>query len=159
MIEEAKDVPGLINLCGIASPGFTAAPAIGKWAASTVVEILNPNRSKDFDPIRKKIKPFASMTNDERAKAIKKDPNYGHIICRCETVSKAEIIGALRLKVSANSLDAVKRRTRAGMGRCQGGFCWMRLVDVIAEECRMDVTEVTKSGGDTNIFAGRNKSV
>ena len=158
LIEEAEDVPGLINLCGIASPGLTAAPAIGMWAASIVNEILSPTPNKNFDPIRTKAKPFASMTKNGRTRAIKNDPNYGHIICRCESVSKAEIIGALRSPIKANSLDAIKRRTRAGMGRCQGGFCWMRLVDIIAEECKMDVTEVTKSGGDTRILLERNKS-
>ena len=158
LIEEAKDVPGLINLCGIASPGLTAAPAIGEWAASKAAKILTAAPNKGFDPIRKKIKPFASMSNEERAEAIKNDPSYGSIICRCESVSKAEIIAALRSPIKAHSLEAIKRRTRAGMGRCQGGFCWMRLIDIIADECKIDVTEVTKSGRNTNILIERNKS-
>ena len=158
VIEEAADVPGLINLCGIESPGLTAAPAIGVEAAKMVADRLKPASNENFNPIRKSVPSFIFMTSEERKKAIEKDPNYGHVICRCESVTKAEIIGALRSPLKVNSLDAIKRRTRAGMGRCQGGFCWMRLVDIIAEECGIDVTEVTKAGGDTNILLERNKS-
>ena len=158
IIEEADDVPGLINLCGIASPGLTAAPAIGKWAAIKAAEILEAAPNESFNPIRRGFKALASMNSDERKKAIKENPDYGLVICRCEHVTKAEIVAALDSPLKVRSLDALKRRTRAGMGRCQGGFCWMRLVGMVAEECEIDITEVTKAGEGTNILIERNKT-
>ena len=162
IIEEAADVPGLINLCGIESPGLTAAPAIGVEVAQMVKDRLQPALNDGFNPLRQGIRHFRDMSNEERKTAIRDNPDCGHIICRCESVTKAEMIAALRSPFSKNnrinSLDAMKYRTRAGMGRCQSGFCLMRLIDIIAEECGIDVTEVTKSGGNSNILAERNKS-
>ena len=162
IIEEAADVPGLINLCGIESPGLTAAPAIGVEAARMTVARLNPDVNRDFNPMRKGIRHFRDMSLEERKTAIQENPDYGHVICRCESVTKAEILAALRSRLSKdnkiNSLDAIKRRTRSGMGRCQSGFCWMRLIDVVAEEYGIDVTEVTKSGGCSNILIEVNKA-
>ena len=158
IVEEAADVPGLVNLCGIASPGLTAAPAIGKWAAEKAAEILGARPRESFNPVRRRFKAFASMSENEREKAIAENPDYGRVICRCEHVTKAEIVAALGSPLKANSLDALKRRTRAGMGRCQGGFCWMRLVGMIAEECGIDITQVTKAGAGTNILIERNKA-
>ena len=158
VIEEAPDVPGLFNLAGIESPGLTAAPAIGVEASRLVANYFNAAKNENFNPIRKGFRPFRTMSNKERKAAIHKNPDYGYIICRCESVTKAEIIAALRSPLPVNSLDAVKRRTRAGMGRCQGGFCWMRLVDIIAEECGIKLTEVTKYGGNSNILIEPNKS-
>jgi len=161
IIEEAADVPGLINLCGIESPGLTAAPAIGVHVAQMAAARLKPDVKESFNPRRKGIRHFRNMSHEERKTAIQSNPDYGHIICRCESVTKAEILAALRSPLSQknriNSLDAIKRRTRAGMGRCQSGFCWMRLIDIVAEECGIDVTEVTKSGGHSNILIECNK--
>jgi glycerol-3-phosphate dehydrogenase len=161
IIEESADVPGLINLCGIESPGLTAAPAIGVEAARMAAARLNPAVNSGFNPVRKGIRHFRDMSLEERKTAIRDNPDYGHVICRCESVTKAEILAALRNRLSRNnkvhSLDAIKRRTRSGMGRCQSGFCWMRLIDIVAEECGIDVTEVTKSGGCSNILVAANK--
>ena len=158
VVEEAPDVPGLINLCGIDSPGLTAAPAIGEEAAGLVVRRLGAVKKDDFNPYRKAIRPFRDMTAEERKAAINENPDYGHIICRCESVTKAEIIAALTSPLAVNNLDAIKRRTRAGMGRCQGGFCWMRLLHIVADECGINLMEVTKSGGQSNILIHPNKS-
>ena len=157
VVEEAPDVPGLINLCGIDSPGLTAAPAIGEEAAGLAVRQLSAAKKDNFNPHRKAIRPFRDMTTDERKAAIYENPDYGHIICRCESVTKAEILAALRSPLAVNSLDAIKRRTRAGMGRCQGGFCWMRLLRIVADECGINLMEVTKSGGQSNILTHLNK--
>lgn len=158
VIEESSDISGLINLCGIDSPGLSAAPAIGVEVAQMLAKRLNATEKENFNPIRKGIRPFRNMKDEERKVAIKENPDYGHIICRCESVTKAEIIAALRSPLAINNLDAIKRRTRAGMGRCQGGFCWMRLLDIIADECGLTLTQVTKSGGQTNILIEKNKS-
>ena len=162
MIEEAADIPGLINLCGIESPGLTATPAIGVEVAKMVADRLQPALNAGFNPRRQGIRPFREMSNNERKAAIRNDPDYGRVICRCESVTKAEILAALRSpfcqRNKVNSLDAIKRRTRTGMGRCQSGFCWMRLIDIVAEECGVDVTEVTKSGGRSNILTESNKA-
>jgi len=162
LIEEAADVPGLMNLCGIESPGLTAAPAIAVEAAQMVADRLQPAVNDGFHPLRQGIGHFRDMSNEEREAAIRNNPDYGHIVCRCESVTKAEIIAALRSPFGKthkiNSLDAMKYRTRAGMGRCQSGFCLTRLIDIIAEECGIDVTEVTKSGGNSQILVERNKS-
>lgn len=157
IVEEAEDVPGLINLCGIASPGLTAAPALGQWAAMRAAEYLGAGPAAGFNPTRIACKPFAEMSAKERRFAIRVNPDYGQIVCRCEHISKAEVAAALNSPLSANSLDAIKRRTRAGMGRCQGGFCWARLVGMVAQECGIRPEDVTKAGPGTNVFAGRAK--
>ena len=92
------------------------------------------------------------MTTEERQAAIHRNPDYGQIVCRCEQVSKAEILAALRNPLGVHTIDAVKRRTRAGMGRCQGGFCMMRLPEIIAQELNIPLSEVTKSGEGTNLL-------
>ena len=94
------------------------------------------------------------MTDEERAAAVKSDPSYGQIICRCETVTEAEIRAAIRRPVGARSIDAVKRRTCAGMGRCQGGFCLPRVAAIIAEETGLTLQEITKHGGSGYLLAG-----
>lgn len=93
------------------------------------------------------------MSDDERADAVRSDPLYGNIICRCEVVTEAEIREAIRRPVGARSLDGVKRRTRAGMGRCQGGFCSPRVARIIAEETGLSMLEITKNGGESRLLA------
>ncbi|NEZ46953.1 NAD(P)/FAD-dependent oxidoreductase [Clostridium niameyense] len=152
IIEEAKDSQNFINVIGIESPGLTSAPAIGEYVAQMVVEKLNPLKNENFNPIRKDIPRFREMTNEERKDLIAKDANYGKIVCRCETVTEGEIRNAIRRTLGATTLDGVKRRTRAGMGRCQSGFCSNRIVEILAEELEIKRKEVTKFGGHSNIL-------
>lgn len=151
----AKDGVPLYNLIGIESPGLTAAPAIAVQAAKDISAYLGLDANKAFDPIRKGIPCFATMTESERAEIIKKNPLYGRIVCRCEVVTEGEIVDSINRPVGAKDLDGVKRRTRAGMGRCQSGFCSERVMEIIARERGIDMTEVTKSGKGSEILVGR----
>ena len=145
----------LYNLIGIESPGLTAAPALAVQAAEDVADYLALGFNDKFDPIRKGIPCFATMTEKERAEIIKKNPLYGRIVCRCEVVTEGEIVDSINSPVGAKDLDGVKRRTRAGMGRCQSGFCSERVMEIIARERGIDMTEVTKSGKGSEILVGR----
>ena len=115
-------------------------------------------KEKDnFIATRKGILDPKSLSKEERSRLIKEQPAYGNIICRCETISEGEILDAIHRPLGAKSLDGVKRRTRAGMGRCQAGFCSPRTMDILARELNISMYEVTKSGGDSKIVVGTNK--
>lgn len=157
IIGEAEDSPNFINAAGIESPGLTSAPAIGEMIKDIVVEKLNPKKKDNFNPIRKGIPRFREMSNQERRELIEKDSKFGKVICRCEVVTEAEILDAIRRPLGAKTLDGVKRRTRSGMGRCQGGFCSSRIVDILAKELNVPVTEIKKNKGNSNILIGENK--
>ncbi|WP_251859984.1 NAD(P)/FAD-dependent oxidoreductase [Clostridium sp. Marseille-Q2269] len=152
IIGEPKDAKNFINAIGIESPGLTSAPAIGEYIREIIVEKFNPEENKDFDPIRKDIPKFREMTNEERREIIKKNPHYGKIVCRCEVVTEGEIRDAIRRPLGARTLDGIKRRTRAGMGRCQSGFCSNKIVEILAEELNIKRNEVTKFGGNSKIL-------
>jgi len=157
ILGEQSDAKGFINAAGIESPGLTCAPAIANVIKNLVVEALHPDENKQFNPIRKGIPKFREMTNEERQQRIRENPSYGKIICRCETVSEAEILDAIHRPLGARSLDGIKRRTRAGMGRCQSGFCSTRVLDILAKELLLKRTDITKFGGDSKILVCRNK--
>ena len=150
--------PRLIQAAGICSPGLSSAPAI----ALETVEALRraglflPERA-DFNPIREHAKPFRTMTEEEREQAIAKDPRYGRIICRCETVTEAEIAHAIERTLGKPTVDGVKRRTRAGMGRCQGGFCGPRVQAIIARELGIPQQDVLMDQDGTYIITGETK--
>ena len=147
--------PRLIQAAGICSPGLTSAPAIAEAAVQALREAGLPLQEKpDFCPVRTLPKPFREMNDEERRQAIRENPLYGRIICRCETVTEAEILAAIHSPVPAESIDAVKRRTRAGMGRCQGGFCMPRVMELLARELHRPLSEITKSGGASQIVTG-----
>ncbi len=148
VIVASKKVKGLINVAGICSPGLSCAPAFGPYVARILREEgLEMSIKREYNPCRKAIRPFRDMDWTEREEAIRKNPMYGRVICRCETVTEAEIVEALHRPVAASSLDGVKRRTRAGMGRCQGGFCTPKVMELIKREKKMEYNKITKFGG------------
>jgi glycerol-3-phosphate dehydrogenase len=157
IIGEAEDAENFINVAGIESPGLSSAPAIAEMLERIVIEKLVPQQNNGFNPIRKGIPKFREMSNEERKNIIAKIPQYGKIVCRCETVTEGEIIDSIRRPLGAKTLDGVKRRTRAGMGRCQAGFCSARIVDILASELNIDKLEITKFGGKSKILVGKNK--
>ena len=158
ILGEVKDAPGFFDAVGIESPGLTSAPAIGEWMAEKIVEKLRKKQKvdekKDFQETRKDIPNIASMDQAEAAALIAENPAYGTIICRCEKVTEGEIIDAIRRPLGARSLDGIKRRTRAGMGRCQAGFCSTKVMDILARELGIPLEEVTKAGGASRMLAG-----
>ena len=147
-----------INVAGIESPGLTSAPAIAEYVRELVQDQgIALQKRTDFNPYRPSMHEFQHMTYEQKNAVIEKDPSYAHIICRCETVSEGEILAALRRNPKPRDLDGVKRRTRSGMGRCQGGFCTPYVVELIAKELGIDELEVTKFGGDSRINVGYTK--
>ena len=151
--------PGFVDCAGIESPGLSSAPAIGVMAAEIVTEILHLKENPDFIGTRKGILDPKQLPFDERSALIRKNPAYGSVICRCETVTEGEIIDAIHRIPGARSVDGVKRRTRAGMGRCQGGFCSPRVMEILARELGIPMEEITKSGGGSRLIVGTNKDV
>lgn len=154
-IGELSDAEGFFNAAGIESPGLSSAPAIGEELARLVAEKLSAEKNKAFNPIRPGIPKFREMTNEERSAAIRENPAYGKIVCRCETVTEAEIIAAIHRNPGATTLDGIKRRTRAGMGRCQSGFCTTRLLDIMARELKLPEEAITKSGKGSELLIGK----
>ena len=159
VIGEPSDAPGFFDAAGIESPGLTSAPAIGVMVAEMVADQLGLERNLSFNGSRKGIVNPQEMTKEDRAKLIKEQPSYGNIICRCEMISEGEILDAIHRPLGARSLDGVKRRTRAGMGRCQAGFCSPRTMEILHREVPMDMPEITKAGHDSHIVIGYNKEL
>ena len=154
ILGEASDAPGFFDCAGIESPGLTAAPAIGKEIAAQLAEKLGLAEDPDFVGTRKGFIDPKALDLPDLAELIKEKPEYGRIVCRCEQVSEGEIRDAIRRPLGARSLDGVKRRVRAGMGRCQAGFCSPRIMDILAEELGVDVADITKSGGHSEVIVG-----
>lgn len=157
IIKELEDAPGFIDCAGIESPGLTSCPAIGKMIAGIVKDYLKLEENKDFVGTRKGILDPKTLSKEAYKQLIKENPAYGNIICRCEMVTEGEILDAIRRPLGAKSLDGVKRRTRAGMGRCQSGFCAPRTMEILQREWKIPMTEVTKSGGNSRLVVGTNK--
>ncbi|WFD09996.1 NAD(P)/FAD-dependent oxidoreductase [Tepidibacter hydrothermalis] len=158
MIFASSKAKGFINVGGIESPGLSAAPAIAEYVIDILKEEgLNFEAKADFNPYRKKDKPFSNMNNEERKEAIKKDIRHSKIICRCETTTEAEIIDAIHRPAGARTVDGVKRRVRPGMGRCQGGFCGPRVVEILARELNLDMEDVLKDYENSKMILGKVK--
>lgn len=147
-----------INAAGIESPGLSSAPAIAEMVDGIVNELAGGLSEKaDFDPTRPEPVRFRHLSTEERAKLIEKNKAYGRIVCRCETITEGEILDAIHAPAGARDVDGVKRRTRAGMGRCQGGFCGSKVVEILARELNVPMNEITKFGGESKIIYNRTK--
>ncbi len=152
IIEETEE--NFINCAGIASPGLSSCPAIGEMVAQMVCEKWNPEKKAEFQEERKGIlKPF-ELSEEELSDLIKQNPDYSVVICRCEHVTEGEIREAIRRPLGAKTVDGVKRRTRAGMGRCQAGFCTPKVMEILAEELGISMLDVTKNGGASKMLTG-----
>ncbi|CAB1242826.1 FAD/NAD(P)-binding oxidoreductase [Ruminococcaceae bacterium BL-6] len=153
---EARDeAPHTINLVGIESPGLTSALPLARRAVSLMAEREELEPNPDFDPARKAVRRFHGSAPAEQEKLIAEDPDYGEIICRCENVTKAEILAAIHNPLGTCTVASVKNRTRATMGRCQGGYCETRIVRMIEEEKKKKVTEILYSRKNSYLFTGK----
>lgn len=159
VIGESEDAKGFINAAGIESPGLSSAPAIGEMVAGIVKDLLSLSEKEDFVAERKGILRPETLTMEERNKLIAEHPEYGNIICRCEMITEGEIMDAIHRPLGARSLDGVKRRTRAGMGRCQAGFCSPRTMEILEREVPMSMYDITKNGVGGAIVIGTNKEI
>ena len=157
VIGEAPDAPGFINCAGIESPGLTSSPAIGKMVANLLREKMRLAPNPYFHGGRRGVLNPKILSREEQERLIREKPAYGNIICRCEKISEGEILDAIHRPLGAKSLDGVKRRTRAGMGRCQGGFCTPRTIAILAREWKVPQSEITKCGGKSRLIEGINK--
>lgn len=152
IIKELKDAKGFIDVAGIESPGLSASPAIGNYVANLLKDIDgNFKEKQDFNPKIRPIINFMELNDEEKAEMIKKDPRYGRIICRCENITEGEIVDVIHRKAGGRTVDGIKRRIRAGMGRCQGGFCQPRVMEILARELENDITQIVKDGPNSNI--------
>ena len=151
-VRPSKKIPGLLHLAGIESPGLASSPALSRLAAELLGEMgLALEEKSDFIGARPPKIRFNELSSDEKNALIARDPAYGRIICRCETITEGEVLDAIRRPLGARDLDMVKRRVRAGMGRCQGGFCSPRVAELIARETGVSLSEVTKKGVGSEI--------
>lgn len=152
----AQDQAGWINVLGICSPGLTSAPAIGAYVEKILMECgVALQEKQQVIKTRQAIPRFREMTNEERGTLIKRNALFGRVICRCETVTEGEIVAAIHRPIPAVTVDAVKRRVRAGMGRCQGGFCLPRVLEIIAREAGCEMSDITKTGHASYVLSGR----
>jgi glycerol-3-phosphate dehydrogenase len=157
IVGESKRTPGFFNIAGIKSPGLTASPAIARDVTGMLLDKgLDSAPNPDF-VAKRKITRFKYLNDDEKREAIKRNPLYGTIVCRCETVTEGEIVDALNRPLPPRSLDAVKRRCTTGMGRCQGGFCGSRVMALIAKYGNTKETDIPLDREGMYIVTGRTK--
>jgi len=157
IIGEVEGAEGFFDVAGIESPGLSSAPAIGEMVADLVVKKYQPVKKKRFIAERRDVVGIAGKSMDEINQLIQNCPEYGNVICRCESITEGEILDAIHRPLGAKSLDGVKRRTRAGMGRCQSGFCAPGVIEILARERKLDRLEITKSGRESKMLSGYDK--
>ena len=160
-LELSAKLPGVVHAVGIESPGLASSPAVGEYIVSLLregglslaekTEYVKERRKGGNRPL------FRDLSSDEKQERIKEDPSYGKIVCRCETITEGDILDAIRRPVGARNLDMVKRRVRAGMGRCQGGFCSPRVAELLASELNVPLSTITKTGGGSYLLTEKTK--
>ncbi len=160
LIKPSKNVKGLIHAAGIQSPGLTCSPTIARM----ILEILGKeglpmSEKENFNPLSKRVPVFRELTLEEKKKIVSEDKLYGNVVCRCEHVTEGEIVKAIHSPIPALTVDAIKRRTRAGMGRCQSGFCGYLVARILARELGIPMEEITKNGGNSRLFIGKTKEL
>lgn len=158
IVQESEEAKNFINVAGIQSPGLTSSPAIAEY----VVEIIrnlegNLEEKEKFNPRRRPMVRFMELSDEQKAEVIKKDPRYGRIICRCESITEGEIVDSIHRKVGARTVDGVKKRCRPGMGRCQGGFCSPRIIKILARELGEDMRGIVKNSIKSYVLTGKTK--
>ena len=158
-IEESKQVSNLINLLGIESPGLTAAPAIAKEVVNMISKSIEIKLKTDFKIKKINYKRFFEMSSKDMSELIKKYQSWGRIVCRCENITEAEVINALNNPLKATTLSSVKYRCRAGMGRCQGGFCTQHVVRIMNKDLHIDVKNIKLKSPKSNLFYGRTRKI
>ena len=154
IIGEVDGADGFFDCAGVESPGLTSSPAIGELVAEQVSRKLRLKKKKHFIAKRKGIFHPDSLSLEERNALIRENPAYGTVICRCERITEGEILDAIHRPLGARSVDGVKRRTRAGMGRCQGGFCGPKVMEILCRELGEDMQQITKAGGASYMVKG-----
>ena len=161
IIRPARNIRGFIHVAGIQSPGLTAAPAIAESVVKILAkEGLNLIEKENFNPNRDhNIPVLRELSLEERDKFIHQNPSYGRIICRCEEISEGEIIDAIHSPIPALTLDAIKRRTRVGMGRCQGGFCLPKVAEILSRETGIPLEKIRKKDGNSYLFADKTRGM
>lgn len=156
IIEASRETRGLVNVAAIDSPGLTCSVAIAEYVVDILKELgVALNKKSEWVGTRENTEAFNQMNDEQKNEFIKKNPDYGKIVCRCEAITEGEIRDAIRRNPGALDMDGVKRRTRSGMGRCQGGFCSPYVMRLIAEEIGVEKEEVTKNGGNSKLVIGR----
>ena len=155
IVGEAPGVPGFFNLCGIKSPGLTSAPSLAKVGVEMLGKAGLPLEPREDFRLCPRPRPFRTASDEERAAMAAENPLYGRVVCRCETVTEGEVVAAAHEPIPAVSVDGVKRRCNAGMGRCQGGFCGPRVTAILAREMGIPMAEVPQDGPGTHMLTGR----
>lgn len=160
IIEKSKKVKGFIHVSGIQSPGLGSAPAIAEMVVNIIKEEEGILKEKlNYNPVRKPPIEFRKLSIDKQDEIVKKDPRYGNVICRCETITEGEIVEAIHRPIPCTTVDGVKRRTRATMGRCQGGFCSPKILSILARELDKDISEITQKGHDSFIIEKKARKI
>ncbi len=159
MVYASKNAKGFIHAGGIESPGLTSAPAIAEYIRELLAELMpSLEKKSDYKATREAIPQFAHLPVEKQAELIKENPLYGHVICRCETVTEAEILAAIHRPGGAKTVDGIKRRVRPGTGRCQGGFCAPRILEILSRELNVPTEKILKSTTGTEMVTGRLKT-
>lgn len=146
IIQEVKDAKGFIDVAGIESPGLSSVPAIGVYVRDIMAGLTELREKKEYCEHRKRITRISELSREEQNGLIQENPAYGQIVCRCEGVTMGEILDAIHRPLGATTLDGIKRRTRAGMGRCQAGFCTPKNMELLAEELHLELKDIRKTG-------------